>query len=367
MIRVLAKLGGVSLLLVALISCGHDADKNDDESSGATPVPDVTIAKVERAAIADNLIVSGNLAALPNRDAKIAALVPGRIARVLVVEGDQVKQGQPMAELDTTLLREQERESEAAVAQAKANVENATLAAQREENLLGRGISSHKEVENARTQLAVNTAALNQAEAGLATAKAQLSRAVVRAPFAGTVVKHFAGAGEQVDGTAAQPVVEVAQVDVLELLGTVPAARLPDIKMGETFTFITNAVPNMKFTARVVSILPAVDPATNNGTVRIRIDNTKRQLKLGQYLSINLPLKQSGLRLVVPRQAVYPDESGEPHVYKVLGDEAISVPVQLGVQTKDKAEIVSGVHEGDTVIVTGGYGLPEKSKVHVVQ
>jgi membrane fusion protein, heavy metal efflux system len=352
----------VILVSVALGGCGKPGD---DEASDAGPSPEVTVAKVERAPIAQNLIVSGNLAALPNRDAKVAALVPGRIARVLVVEGDRVKESQSLAEIESTLLREQERQAEAAVAQAKASVDNARLAAEREESLLGRGISSRKEVEDARTQLAVNTATLNQAEAGLATAKAQLARAIVRSPFAGTVVKRFAAAGEQVDGTAAQPVVEVAQIETLELMATVPAGRLAEIKSGEAFSFETNAVPNGRFRARVVSILPAVDPATNNGTVRIRVENSKKQLKLGQYLSIDLPLKEKGPRLLVPRQAIYPDESGEPHVYKVVGDEVVALAVKPGVQSGDKAEILEGVQEGDTVVVTGGYGLPEKSKVHV--
>jgi Cu(I)/Ag(I) efflux system membrane fusion protein len=180
-------------------------------------------------------------------------------------------------------------------------------------------------------------------------------------------VKRFAAVGEQVDGTAVTPIVEVAQIEMLELMGIIPASRLVDIKTGESFSFETNALPDSKLTARVVSILPAVDPATNNGTVRIRVDNTKRQLKLGQYLAINLPLKQKHLPLVVPRQAIYPDESGEPHVYKVTGDEAESVAVKVGVQAGDRAELLEGVQEGDTVIVTGGYGLPEKSKVRVKQ
>ena len=126
-------------------------------------------------------------------------------------------------------------------------------------------------------------------------------------------------------------------------------------------------MPGAVFTARVAAVLPAVDPATNNGTVRIRIDNSKRLLKLGQYLSIDLPLKQTGLALAVPKQAIYPDSAGEPRVYKVVGEEAESAPVKVGVQTESKVEIVSGLQEGDTVVVTGGYGLPDKSKVHVKQ
>lgn len=362
------KLGVAALLLtVALAGCTKKSSDPEDEQSGTVAVPDVTVTKVVRAPIADNLMVSGNLAALPNRDAKVAAMVPGRVARVLVVEGSNVKEGQVVAELDAALLREQEVQAEAAVAQARANAENARVSMDREEGLLGRGVSSRKEVEDAKTQYAVNTAALRQAEAGLSSAKAQRGRTTIRAPFSGTVVKRFAGVGEQVDGTAAQPIVEVAQIDTLELLGNVPASLLSEIKPGQSFKFSQSSIPDATFSATIASILPAVDPATNNGTVRIRIDNSKHLLKLGQYLTIELPLKDAGARLVVPKQSIYPDESGEPHIYKVTGDEAQSVAVQLGVQTKDQAEIVSGAQEGDTVIVSGGYGLPEKAKVHVKQ
>jgi RND family efflux transporter MFP subunit len=359
-------LSTVSALTLTLVIAGC-AKHADDGDAAAAPVPDVTVAKVQRALVTQELIVSGNLAALPNRDAKVAALVPGRIARVLVIEGDPVSEGQVVAEIDSTLLQEQERQADAAVAQAKASFENSRVAVEREEGLLNRGISSRKEVEDARTQLAVNAGGLKQAQAGLAAAKAQVARSLVRSPFSGTVVKRFTAVGEQVDGTAATPIVEVAQIETLELMGTVPASRLGEIKTGESFSFETNALPGSKLTARVVSILPAVDPTTNNGTVRIRVDNAKRQLKLGQYLSIDLPLKQHDLRLVVPKQAVYPDESGEPHVYKVSGDEAEAVAVKVGVQSGDRAEILEGLSEGETVVVSGGYGLPEKSKVRVKQ
>jgi len=355
----------VFFALLSITACGKHG--SEEEAQTAEPVPDVTVVKVTREVIVNDLFVNGNLAALPNRDAKVAALVPGRVAKVLVVEGDQVTANQPVSELDATLLREQERQAEAAVNQAKATVENASISAQREETLQARGVSSRKEVEDARTQLAVAQATLAQQESALATARAQVSRSVVRAPFEGTIVKRFTSAGEQVDGTAAQPIVEVAQINTLELLATVPAARLGDIRTGESFTFQTNSQADASFMANVVSVLPAVDPATNNGTVRIRIDNPKHLLKLGQYLSANLPLKSHGQRLVVPKQTIYPNEAGEPHVYKVSGDEAEQVAVQLGIQTKDKAEIISGVNEGDTVILSGGYGLPEKSKVHVKQ
>ncbi len=348
-----------------LPGCGKRAADDSQEKSGTPAVAEVTVTKVRRGLLEQDLFVSGNVAALPNRDAKVAALVGGRIARVLVGEGDRVRAGQPLAELENAPLKDQELQAEAAVVQARANLENARLAAQRNESLLQRGIASRKEVEDSRTQLAVNEATLRQVEATLSNAKTQLARSVVRSPFEGVIVHRFLGAGEQVDGTSSQPIVEIAQLDTLELLGNVPASRLSEVRAGEEFTFQSDAVPDTNLKARVVAILPAVDPATNNGTVRIRIDNRAHRLKLGTFLSVQLPVKQKRPRLIVPRQAIYPDENGEPHVYRVNGDEATFVAVQVGLQTNDQAEILAGVQEGDTIVLSGGYGLAEKSKVHV--
>ncbi len=355
-----------ALLLVCVVSCKKGGDTDDESKPAVAAVPDVTIAKVKRASLVLDLAVSGNVAALPNEDAKIAALVPGRISRVYVLEGDRVTAGQKLAELDSTQYRDQVKQADAAVQQAKANVENASLAAKRNEDLLARGIAARKEVEDARTQLAVNEGALKSAEAVLSAAHTQLNRTELVAPFAGTVVKRFLSVGEQVDGTGAQPVVEVANVDTLELMGNIPASRLSDIKVGEIFKFQSTSVPGEEFTARVASVLPAVDPATNNGTIRIRIDNPKHLLKFGMYITVELPTKPRPPSLVVPIQSVYPDESGEPHVYKLTGDQSESVAVKLGAQSRTEVEILEGeIKEGDSVILNGGYGLPEKAKVHV--
>lgn len=367
--RVLAPAILILLFLPFVSGCGKSSGGGDSDDSAppAAAEPEVTVTKVVRGSVAASLAVNGNLSGPANRDAKVSALVPGRIARVLVQEGDFVHEGQVLAELGAAPLVDQQRQSEAQLAQARASAANAKASAQRNEGLLQRGIASRKEVEDARTQLAVNEAAVKQAQAALSAARNQVGRAVIRAPFAGTVVRRFLGVGDQVDGTGAQPVVEVANIDSLELLGTVPASRLSEIKPGQKFPFQTDAVPGVTFNATVVAVLPAVDPATNNGSVRIRIANPKHLLKVGQFLSIQLPVSETQTHLVVPRASIYPDDTGQPRVYRVNGTDAESVPVKLGTQSGDKAEVLSGVSEGDTVIVTGGYGLPDRSKVRVKQ
>jgi RND family efflux transporter MFP subunit len=347
-----------------LLLSGCDRPQADDT---ATAVPEVTVTTVQKATLDEDLLVSGNLAALPNRDAKVAPLVPGRIRAVLVTEGDRVAAEQMLAQLDPTSFADQLHQAEAAVAQARANLANAKLSAERNEGLLQRGIASRKEVEDARTQLSVDESALKQAEAAQSVARTQLARSIIRSPFAGTVVHRFLGIGEQVDGSGSQPIVEVANIDTLELLGTVPASRLAEIHSGEEFSFQTDSFPGTTFNAKIVAVLPAVDPTTNNGTIRIRIDNRSHLMKLGMFVTVELPLKLTAKRLILPRQAIYPDESGEPRVYKVSGDQAESVAVQIGIQTKDQAEILSGLQEGDKVILSGGYGLPDKAKVRLKQ
>ena len=354
------------ILLCALCGCNKpkaDEKAGDDEK----PTPEVTLTKVERADLAQELMVSGNLAATPNHDAKVSALVPGRIARVLVTDGDEVKAGQALAEVESGPLQDAVHQAEAGVTQAKAGLENAKLSADRNEDLLKRGIAARKEVEDAHMQLSVTQAALKNAEAALSTAQTQLARAVIRAPFNGTVVKRFAGSGEQVDGTSATPILEIADISSLELLAAVPAARLSEIHSGETFAFESSSFPDRKFSGQIAAVLPAVDPGTNNGVARIHIDNPQHLMKLGMYVTLAVPLKGSGKKLVVARQAIYPDEAGEPHIYKVTGEMAEPVAVKLGAQTKDKVELLSGASEGDQVILTGGYGMAEKSKVKVVQ
>jgi membrane fusion protein (multidrug efflux system) len=118
---------------------------------------------------------------------------------------------------------------------------------------------------------------------------------------------------------------------------------------------------------QVVAVLPAVDPLTNNGTVRIRFHNPQHLLKLGMFLSLNLPLQSAGETLLLPTQAIYPDENGEPHVYKVSGDQAHAVPVKLGAHSDGKVEVLQGVQAGDLVVLSGGYGLPKRSTVRVKQ
>jgi membrane fusion protein (multidrug efflux system) len=359
--------GAAVLALLCLLACsnpaGNESEGNSDNSSAT--VAEVTLTKVVRADISSTLSVSGTIAALPNQDAKVSSLVPGRITAMLVAEGDHVKEGAGLARIEDRPFRDQLQQAQASVDQARANLENARAGRTRNENLFERGIAARKDVQDATTQERVAEAALKQAESALALARLQLSRTEVKSPLSGTVVKRLISAGEQVDGTGAQPIFEVANTAEVELFGNVPAIYLQEIRVGQTLRVLTDAFPDKVFAGRVVAISPAVDPSTNVGLVRIRIANGAGLLRLGMFLTAQVPLETHAHALVVAPQAIYRDTEGQPRVYRVQGDGAEAVPVKMGIETQDRVELLSGAQEGEVVILTGAYGLGASAKIKV--
>ena len=347
------------LLAGGLAACSHPAAESAD-----SPTP-VTLTRVSQADVPKTITVTGSIAALPNEDVRVGSFVPGRIAELKVAEGDHVRAGQIVARLDDHALREQLKQAEGTVAQARANLENAKLSRARNETLFQRGIAARKDLEDARTQESVALAALQQAEAALSQANYQVNRATIFSPLEGTVVKRFVSGGEQVDGTAAQPIVEIARLAEVEFQANVPAASLGLLKPGQQLT-LTSEIPGAaSIQGHVVAISQAVDPATNSGMVRIRIVNRFGTLRLGMFLNAQVAVETHRGATVVPPQAVYLDQDRNPHVYRVDGDTAIAVPVKVGIETPSQVELLSGVKPGDSVILNGGYGLADKAKVRV--
>src|SRR5437899_12493 len=352
----------------ALASLVLSLTASSTNAASETEVPavsDVTLTQIKRAEVSQVLNLTGTIAALPNQDVRVSSLVPGRVAEMKAAEGDRVRAGQLVAQIDDRPIRDQLAQAEAAAAQARANLANATLARARNENLFERGIAARKDLEDARTQESVAAAALQQAEAALSLARLQLARTSVHSPLTGTVVKRFVNVGEQVDGTAGQAILEVADLTQVELIANVPAVYLGKLRVNRMLSLASEAFPGQSFTGRVVAIPAAVAPATNLGLIRIRIANSKGLLRLGMFLSAQAPVETHPGALVVPPQAVYRDEEGQPHVYRVEGENATAVPVQVGIESPDRVELLSGVQVGETVILSGGYVLGEKAKVKV--
>jgi len=351
----------ISCLVVSCFGCGG---KQAEEEVKAPDVPTITAdtAPVARKTLVEEVTVRGSVAAVRNEDVKVSALVAGRVNAVTVGEGDSVRQGQVIAELDRQPLEDQRRQAAASVEQARAQVENARLNLQRNQQLFERGIAAGKEVEDARAQMASAQAALEQATATLNTASRNIERAAIRSPISGQVVKRMVSVGEQVDGTAAQPIAEIANLDRVEVAANAVAGYLPRIKVGQPATVTSDALPDRTFSGSVLAIAPAVDATTNAGLVRVRIANAQRSLKVGMFVEAHIELAEHANALVVPPAAVVKRENGAS-VYVVTGDTAQRTDVKIGLEKPDAVEILSGVTEGQIVLTSSVYGLGEKAKL----
>ena len=350
---------------LVMTSCGRQASEDVESASATAEVTPVTVAKVTRGSVSRMIALTGSVVAPPNRDVRVSALVAGKIAELNVSEGDRVEAGQLAARIDDSSYQDQMHQAEAAVAQAKATLESATLALARNQSLVERGIAARKDLEEATSAKGVAQASLQQAEAALAISRLQLERTAIHSPIAGTIVKRFVSVGEQVDGTSGQPIFEVASLGEVEINANLPPGDLGRLRPGMAVRFSSDAFPGRGFNGRVVAISPAVDPATNTGLVRIRIANPEGVLRIGMFVSAQLPIETHARALRVPPAAIYRNEEGRPRVYVVSGDMAKAAEVELGIETGDFDEVLSGVKEGDTVVLSGGYGLPDEAKVTV--
>jgi RND family efflux transporter MFP subunit len=327
-------------------------------------VPTITAetGAVTRQDLVEPLLVRGMVTAVPNRDVKLAAQVPGRVVAMGVAEGDAVRPGQVVAEIETRPFEDQHRQAEAVLDQARAAQENARLNLARTERLFERGIAAGKEVEDARAQRAAADAGVEQARAALDMADRQLARAHVTSPIAGQVVRRFVGVGEQVDGTPAQPLLEVADVDHVEVAAHVIADRLGRVRVGQPVTIASDAYPDRTFTGEVIAIAAAIDPATNAALVRIGVRNPLRLLKVGMFAQARIGLQMRKGVLTVPPSALNKGEEGAA-VYVVSGDQATRTPVKVGLETPESVEILEGVTEGQKILTSAVHGLGERARL----
>jgi RND family efflux transporter MFP subunit len=349
------------LLLAALAACHKGAPS--EEGEGETPAIDVTCTPATAADAPNQVTLRGILAPPPDKDAVVAPAVAGRIAEVKVREGDVVAKGDPLATVDDPALAASLAEAQGAVQTAQAAAVAAKANFDRQQRLETEGIAAHKDVEEAKAREAAADADAAAAQAKLGAADAQLDRARVRAPLAGTVVRVFRHAGELVDGTPSTSIVEVADPSTLELRADAPAVDVVKLLAGDTATVTLDALPDAPIEARIAAISPAVDAASGLGAVRVVLDKADPHLKIGLAGRAVITVANHPV-ITVPAAAVRRNPEGKSEVVVCAGDKAEVRVVDARPSGTARYEI-SGVKDGELVAVTHVLHLEDKSPIHV--
>ena len=268
----------------------------------------------------------------PAAEARVAASVAGVVTQVFVAEGQTVASGAPLFELDSRA--------------ARVAVDAASQVAERQKTLY----------EQKNTSLR----SLQEAEAQLEAAKAQLALLRVTAPISGIVTRVGVQPGEAVD--LATVLAVITDPHRLVVTADIPSTDAGSVNVGQTV--LISAVKPVSTKLSFVS--PTIDP--DNGAVRVRASVPgDSDLRSGQFVRLRIVTATHTDALAAPAASVVTDDQGHSVVSVVSGDEATQVPVKAGLHDSDLIEVEgTGLKEGDTVVTVGAYGLPEKTKVTIV-
>lgn len=253
-----------------------------------------------------------------------------RITRVLVDVGDRVAAGQKVAELDNSSL-----------AQAKAQYDNAKASFERSDELYKFGGESKASWEAVKTQY----------EVAKLTYENLLENTTLVSPISGVITARNYDNGDMVAG---QPIFVVQQISPAKIVINVSENLYSYLKKGMPVSIELDAIPEQTFEGKVHRITPSIDAATHTFPVEIVIPNGKEQIKPGMYARVTMKYG-SRQNVVVPDRAVVKMlGSGERFIYVYKADGTVSYQkVELGRRMQDKYEVLSGIADGDEVVVTG--------------
>ena len=356
-----------------------------------TSLPVVNVSRVTRAAGRSSLVLPGNIQAVT--EAPILARATGYIRKRYVDIGDRVKAGQVVAEVEAPELDQQILQARAVIAQTKSTVQQADAAIQqgranenlakltagRMSNLLGRGVVSKQENDNAQAQYAAqqaNVQALEQAAAAarsnVAAAEANLSRLdqlktyqTVRAPFDGVITQRNVDTGALVN-EGSTLLFRIAQTGTLRIYVNLPQSEADSIKVGQRGDISIAELTGRKFVGTVTRTSNALDPTTRTLLTEVQVQNAGGSLMPGMYAQVDLIVPRKDPPLLIPGDTLVVRADG-PQVAVVQPDSSVHFTrIQLGRDFGDRLEVLSGLELGQQLAVNPSDDVREGVKVKAV-
>jgi len=301
--------------------------------------PAVEVARAELQRLEDDSEAVGTLRA--RQSVTLRPEVSGRIRELGFVDGQRVRKGQLLLQLDDTLQQAQLKQAEAAAGIARTNLQR----------------SRELAVQNFVSQSAVdqNAAALEVAMAQVALAQAQVGRMRVTAPFDGIAGIRSVNVGDYVKDGA--EVVAIEDLSALVVDFRLPERYLPRLKAGQAVELQLDSMPGKPFSARVEALDAQLDANGRSILVRARVSNPDGVLRGGMFARARTVLAVREAAVVVPEEALVPS-GGRQVVFRVEdgpdgGKLARRTPVTIGMRMPGKVEILEGVSAQDQVVIAG--------------
>ncbi len=325
---------GSALCVLALLgSACSEPGATKPQPAGTIATVDVVTAEVEVRPLGVEIEAVGTAAA--NESVDLTSEVSRKISAIRFAEGDFVRRGTVLVELDSDEARASVAEAEAALVDSESRFE-------RSRSLFTREALSGAELDQIQAALKAN-------QARLEAARARLADTVIRAGFDGRTGLRHVSVGTLVGPNTV--ITTLDDVSVIKLNFTVPETSLFLIKKGLPVTAVTPGLPDKKFQGQVTDLDSRVDPVTRSITVRAQIPNPEGELRPGMFMTVSL---QGDVKpaLVVPESAIVP-EQGNTFVFAVRDSRVERREVRLGRRRPGEVEITAGLQEGERVVVEG--------------
>ena len=391
-VRALVALGVVLTLSVTVVSCGKDSPVQAAQSS----IVDVGVTKVVRKSLARTLTISSEL--VPFQEIDVYAKESGFVKQLLVDYGSHVRQGQLLAVLEIPELEANIQQDRSAIASLADQVKNAEhqmdrvqaqhkvlhlqferinsvaqskpgLVAQQEvDDVQGRDLAAEAQVEGAKSAVEVARSNWVAAKSKLEHDQALYSYSQITAPFAGVVTQRYANLGTLLQSginssTQAMPLVKLSKEDLYRLVIPVPEAYVSAVKLATTVSVHVPAL-NQTFPGKIARFAFDVHEDTRTMHTEVDVPNPQGTLLPGLYAEVTLTLNQDADALVVPLESV--DRNADKASVDLIDSNGkIEVrTVTLGTETANDVQVLSGLQEGEQVVVSDRSGLSPGEAVH---
>jgi len=351
------------MLNLALLFSGCSAEAEKSAPTAAAPLVQIgteNVITVKRDSIVVGPIISGELR--PRREATVRAELGGSLIRMTVEEGQVVREGALLGEIDAKALSDVRLSAASAVRSAENQLAVANRELERTEQLVAAGAVAQRDLDVARNTVTQAEAQLADARSRLVNAEKQLGDAMIRAPITGIVSKRAVSRGDVVSpGTELFTVIDPSS---MRLEASVPSDSLSDLRVGASVNFTVRGY-DKRFRGVIERIAPQVDPATRQVPIYVAIPNVEGRLVAGLFAEGRV-VKQSADGLVVPINTV--NTTGpEPWVLRVTDGKAERVKVAVGLRDPrtEQLQIVSGLNEGDTLLRGAAQGITPGTPVQI--
>jgi RND family efflux transporter MFP subunit len=356
---------GILVLVVAWVIHSRLRDRAElaKSSKEAGRIP-VSVVLATRSPANAELVLPANVQAF--MEAPIYARTDGYLKRWLVDIGGKVRKGDLLAVIETPEVDQQLKQSEAALAQAEANLELARITAERWRNLLRYDGVTRQEVDQNVGAYKARLADFRAAQADVQRLKDLKSFERVVAPFTGIITARNTDVGALISAGTTQELFRLAQTAVLRVYASVPEIYSRSMRPGMRADLTVDEYPNLTFPGRVVRSAGAIVPNSRTLLTEVWIPNRKGELLPGSFGEVKFHIVLPQAPLVVPSNTLLFRSKGT-QVALVTRNQTVHLQnIALGRDFGTSAEVVSGLTPQDSIILNPSDSISEGTQVTIV-